>query len=886
MIECRAEQGARVNLIQEIYVILHQFGGGKGGEPGNVAVRFLLPTFFWGLLAWVSFREWRAEKQKKDLYVGIAALIGMLRELMMFVAEYGSWRGQISFELMYNYYPPFEHAATMFSCIFIGSAFLRYLQVSERSVRSFFFTSSVITGLLYVVTAPAWQNFLREQPGTSFAHFWGDLAFRIAASFFLGTVVGTLLNLSRQGQFIPKTLIVGFTFFFLDEFLMIFNIASHERYVQYFAPLRHNLHIWAIPLFIAFYWTDLSRRMSAAHQIISNSFRLSPSMLCVFDQKGIIQVASPAAQHIVGAQPDDLKGKDIRSFCIPVNDSLSLPSLNQSAVFEQQCTLRNGSVRYLSWNVHHSLEDGNLYAAISDGTRQKLSEDALAEALKAAAREKAKTESVMAAIGDGISIQDREFRIIYQNRISKDMFGDHTGEFCYAAYANQKRICADCPVFESFRDGGIHIVERQFTMSTLRKLFRITVAPLRDQDGNIVAAIELVRDITSVQAPGSDMHRTQRMESLGVMAGGIAHDFNNLLTGIMGNISLASLKAGQQSPALLNLQKAEKAAERAKNLVQQILTFSRGGDPVKKSMHLKEVISETADLALHGCSSTSRIIVQDNLLPVEIDRQQVGQAISNIVANADQAMPNGGTVTISCSNVAETDELPSSLNKDRRYIVIATSDTGIGILPEYRDRIFEPYFSTKQKARGLGLTVADSIIHKHGGLITVDSGPGAGSTFRIYLPASDRVMDDSDLENISPAAVEGRVLIMDDEAPVREVAGEILALSGCRVAYAADGKEAVELYLRSREEGDPFDAVVLDLTVPGGMGGRQTLEQLLEIDSGVQAIVSSGYSSDAVMADYQSYGFCGMVAKPYRPASLCNAVFSAILKKRTEHGTQ
>jgi len=197
-------------LIEEIYEILFQFGGGRGGDPGNVAVRFLLPTFFWNILAWVAFREWKKEGERKDLYISIAAFIGMFRELLMFVAEYGSWRGYVSFDFLYSYYPPFEHTATMFSCIFIEAAFLRYLQAGERFVRSFFFASSVVTGLLYVVISPYWYNFLQQQPGAPFGLFWGDMAFRIAASLFMGTVVGNLLHLSQQGRHIPGSLSVGF----------------------------------------------------------------------------------------------------------------------------------------------------------------------------------------------------------------------------------------------------------------------------------------------------------------------------------------------------------------------------------------------------------------------------------------------------------------------------------------------------------------------------------------------------------------------------------------------------------------------------------------------------------------------------------------------------
>ena len=655
-------------LIDEIYDILFRFGGGRGGDPGNVAVRFLLPTFFWSILALVAFREWKRERDSKDLYVGIASLIGMSRELLMFTAEYGSWRGLINFEDIYFYYPPFEHAATMFSCIFIGAAFLRYLQVSERFVRTFFFSASVLTGILYVVIAPAWYNHLSQHPGVPFGLFWGDMAFRIAASIFMGSVVAVLLLISQEGRFIPRALIVGFTFLFLDEFLMIFNIASHERYVQYFAPLRHNLHIWAIPLFIAFYWSDLGRRVSEAEKMISNSFRLSPSMLSVFDQNGIVKVASPAAAAIAGAVPEQMLGQDIKSFFRSADGTDPLHSLKGSAEFEARFAMIDGSVRHLSWKVHRSSDDGYFYAAVSDSTRLKLAEEALAGVQTTAWIEKAKSDSILSAMEDGISIHDRDFRIIYQNRKFRQLMGDHIGEFCYEAYAKQKRICADCPMVECFRDSGTHISERPLAVNEGRKFFRITVFPMKDESGNIVGGIKMIRDINA-----------------------------------------------------------------------------------------------------------GRVLESGSLQGIENDDVIAGQGASY----------ENSTVTA----------------------------------------------------------------------------------------------------NEEPVPAAGRVLVMDDEAGVRDVAGEMLRSAGCRVEFAADGGRAVELYRKAMDEGDPFDAVVLDLTVPGGMGGRETIEKLVEMDPDVKAVVSSGYSDDAVMSDHEAYGFCGIVPKPYLAEDLCNAVFSAIRLRREINGT-
>lgn len=250
--------------MEELIQILVQFGGGKGGEPGNVAVRFLLPTFFWGILAWISLREYRTTRNRKDLYVGGASIMGMARELLMFTAEYGSLRGFIPFRFVYNYYPPLEHAITMLSCVSIGYAFITFHLGWQRFPRRFLLAATTVILLLYAVTAVAWPIHLLHHPDASFGHFWGDLAFRSAAVLFMGLVLGALIHAAASGTGVSLMLIGAFTCFFLDEFLMVFNILSGERHVGVFAPIRHNLHIWAIPLLLAVYWNELQQRVLSA----------------------------------------------------------------------------------------------------------------------------------------------------------------------------------------------------------------------------------------------------------------------------------------------------------------------------------------------------------------------------------------------------------------------------------------------------------------------------------------------------------------------------------------------------------------------------------------------------------------------------------------------
>ncbi|MBI4378255.1 MAG: GAF domain-containing protein [Nitrospinae bacterium] len=360
-----------------------------------------------------------------------------------------------------------------------------------------------------------------------------------------------------------------------------------------------------------------------------------------------------------------------------------------------------------------------------------------------------------------------------------------------------------------------------------------------------------------------ELLKIRKLESLGILAGGIAHDFNNMLTAIIGNISLAKkyIKPGDRAYQLLI--EGEKASLRAKGLTRQLLTFAKGGDPVKKTVFLKNLIKDTVSFTLSGSKSMCKYLIQEDIYPVEADEGQLCQAINNIIINAEQAMPEGGVIEIDCKNITISEENTFSLEKGR-YVRIAIKDNGTGIPTELLHKIFDPYFTTKQKGSGLGLATTYSIIKRHNGYIDVDSNPVIGTTFYIYLPASDRGIKTKWVtdEEVSFSG-RGKILFMDDEEPIRKIISEISINAKNEIAFARDGKEAIELYSKAKESGRPFDVVILDLTIPGGMGGKEAIESLLKIDPHVKAIASSGYHNDFTMANYKTYGFKGIIQKPF-----------------------
>ncbi len=536
--------------------------------------------------------------------------------------------------------------------------------------------------------------------------------------------------------------------------------------------------------------------------------------------------------------------------------------------------------------------------------------------------EAAKFEDIIAAIGDPVAIYDTEFRVLYQNRPHRNIVGEHVGEYCYKAYKKRDHICEGCAVAMSFKDGEAHTVVKDTYVSGKKLCVEITGSLLRDASGRIIAGIEVVRDITAQRRREEelkkyrdrledlvaertaelvtanerlqrevadrkrmqeDLIRTEKLESLGVLAGGIAHDFNNLLSAVLGNISLAKRYTEPGGRVYEWLEEAERASSRAGNLAQQLLTFSKAGTPVKKVISLPALVREAAEFALRGSSTRCEFIAPEDLWKAEVDEGQICQVINNIVLNAEQAMPSGGTVRVECSNVKlGPADLPGT--RSGRYVRIDVEDHGSGITSDHLEKIFDPYFTTKQEGSGLGLATAYSIIGKHDGAVTVDSTPGMGTIFHIYLPASVGAADDASSDAVQTGRKlypgSGRVLVLDDEEIIRVIVGSMLREIGYEPSFAEDGETAIQIYGEAKDTGHPFDLVLLDLTIKGGMGGMECMRNLLRIDPAVKAIVTSGYAEDPIMSNFSDFGFRDIITKPYQIEDLSEILFRVLDDKK------
>ncbi|HFQ80540.1 MAG TPA: PAS domain S-box protein [Desulfobacterales bacterium] len=425
--------------------------------------------------------------------------------------------------------------------------------------------------------------------------------------------------------------------------------------------------------------------------------------------------------------------------------------------------------------------------------------------------------------------------------------------------------------WRELREKGAMNVETSYRCKDGR-IFPVEVtATFVEYDGNDFNC-SIVRDITERKRAEKEMIKVKKLESVGVLAGGIAHDFNNILAAILGNINLALFDDELTVETKHLLAAAEKATIRAKDLTQQLLTFAKGGEPVRETSSLENVIRDSADFVLHGDKVICRYDTPVDLWLVDIDRGQVSQVIQNIVLNASQAMPEGGEIRIVCENI-KCREVEPPFAAGQRIVKIAISDSGIGMPNNVLEKIFDPYFSSKQQGSGLGLAICQSIIRKHGGYIAVESTPGVGSTFTIYLAAAERSVEEETAE--APVVEETahlKILIMDDEEMVSSVTGSMLARLGHEVVFSEDGEECLKCYREAMASGRLFDLVIMDLTIPGGMGGLEAAQRVLELDPGARMIVSSGYSNDPVMAKFRDFGFCAAIVKPYQLQELARII--------------
>ena len=526
---------------------------------------------------------------------------------------------------------------------------------------------------------------------------------------------------------------------------------------------------------------------------------------------------------------------------------------------------------------------------------QALSQAKRAE--QALANEKERLAVTLRSIGDGVIATDLNGTIRLMNNVAESLTGW------------TQEMAAGKPLASVFRNFHLDTRERcDNSFATVAKhaeppgVSRSTVlvardlserpieeitAPLRDTEGRTIGMVIAFRDVTEALKMREERANASRVASLGLLAGGIAHDFNNIMMSVLGNISMARVQVAPDDPEGRALAEAERACMRARQLTWQLLTFSRGGVPVKKTIAIQRVLEESVSLALRGSNVTYTSQLPTDLAAVSADEGQLVQVFSNVLINAQQAMPRGGTIEVKAENIVEPAkrwECAAPVEAGP-YVRVSIIDKGIGISEEQLGRIFDPYFSTKQLGRGLGLATSYSIVKNHGGYIAVESKLGQGTAMHVNLPAAVGRELDKPLESMpTHNGRKGRILVMDDDASVRMLTTNMLRFLGHDTAVVSEGLAAVERYKRALARGRPFDAVILDLNIPNGIGGRETIELLSALDPSVTAIVASGYAQDPVVTNFREYGFKGVIGKPFTLQELNQTLNLAMVPStRTVH---
>lgn len=402
----------------------------------------------------------------------------------------------------------------------------------------------------------------------------------------------------------------------------------------------------------------------------------------------------------------------------------------------------------------------------------------------------------------------------------------------------------------------------------------IESSPIKLKNGKRIGTVTIILDISEQRQAERELLKTEKLGSLGILAAGIAHDFNNILAALISNIQLAAFQYDRKEDIRPSLREVVEIAHKATGLTKQLLTFAKGGAPIKKHATLIGLIKDTTEFVLSGSKIKAHYRIEDHLWAVRVDEGQISQVLHNLVINAKQAMPNGGIIEISAENV---EIMLGNKLKPGKYVKLTVKDQGIGISNDIMSKIFDPFFTTKNSGNGLGLATAFSIMHQHDGEIEVQSQVGMGSSFMLYLPATEVTTAQVDtVRETATSRVDGRILLMDDEAGIRHAVGSLLQSYGYEIVLTGEGQETINTFKRAYEEGEPFDAVILDLTIPGGMGGLEVIDHLRRVDPGIKAIVSSGYADDPIMAEYKKYGFSGVVSKPYKIDKLLEVLHQVI----------
>jgi PAS domain S-box-containing protein len=496
-----------------------------------------------------------------------------------------------------------------------------------------------------------------------------------------------------------------------------------------------------------------------------------------------------------------------------------------------------------------------------------------------------KLSVTLGSIGEGVITTDVHGAVDYLNREGERLLGRRLEAVAGQPLKDVVHLVeaegkADSPlplerVFRSGQAVGPVADRLLITADGIERKVNFLLSPIQDGQGRITGCVLVFSDITNQVRLERELQKNQRMESIALLSGGIAHDFNNILTGILGNISLARNRCEPQDQLSGILKSAEKAAMRARDLTQQLLTFSKGGVPVKTRTSLHDLIRESSGFILSGSNCRCQLSVPTDLWSVEVDEGQISQVINNLLINATQAMKRGGRIEIRAENT-ELGAEPAIPLEPGFYVKIAVADTGPGIPPEHLARIFDPYFTTKKSGSGLGLATTYSIVKNHDGHILVDSEPGEGTTFTFFLPALPSASVQIQEPEQKLYHGKGRILLMDDEQMIRQIAGDMLTHLGYEVAFASDGEEAIRLFEEAESWENPYDVIIADLTVPGGLGARELVERLRPRYPHLKCIVTSGYTNNPVLLNPAEYGFLGTIQKPYTIQQISWVIRSAM----------
>lgn len=630
---------------------------------------------------------------------------------------------------------------------------------------------------------------------------------------------------------------------------------------------------------------DYEKQRNEGFELLINLARLVPGVIYQYrlypDGSSAFPYASPGMMDIYGVTPEE-----VREDATPVFGRLHPEDSNRVAedIFRSVRTLETFYCDFrvilpgkgVCWRWSKAFpertDDGGTlwHGIIMDVTERKQAEEAIAT-------ERERLSVTLRSIGDGVITTDTSGNVVIMNKVAEELTGwsqeQAQGKHLLSVFniINQNtREPHENPVEKVLATG--HTVELEnhtllISQDGTERIIADSGAPIKDKESKTIGVVLVFRDMTEKHRMLDNLQRIDKLDALGVLAGGIAHDFNNLLSGIFGYIDMAKEECTNNKATQDYLDKALNVFDRTKDLTMQLLTFSKGGAPKRKTGQIGNLVKENAAFVLSGSKVGCDVNIDQNLWLCDYDENQIGQVIDNIVLNAQQAMPAGGTIAISVSNIT-VNTTETLLLKAGNYIKVSITDTGVGIPQNYLQQIFDPFFTTKQKGNGLGLATCYSIVEKHEGLIDVESEPGKGSTFHIYLPATQTGMLQGTSQTTLQHQGSGLILVMDDENYMREIVGDMLATMGYTILKAENGDEALRICTETQLQGNLISGAIFDLTIPGGMGGKETVAKFRESYPDIPIFASSGFSEDPVMAQPSEFGFTDSIRKPFKKGDL------------------